>query len=131
MEDYKEQITRLAALGGDNPTIRTADGRTLRGKCWACLGRGWFSDPLGHMDDWRCDSCQGRSWVPVDRDEALAVCIERIGAIVDELVIVAPDEVTNSWSVENAYDLNCADTLGSGDTVYAAVFAAAKQVVKK
>ena len=79
---HEAEILELAALGGDNPTIRTADGRMLRRECpchqYEYGTDEWWSVACETCTDTDGDECQcdGRFWLPVSEDTAFVVCLE-------------------------------------------------------
>ena len=74
MGDYDATILELALLGGDNPTIRTGDGRTLRRECSCECHKGVLR--FHSVVEGICKVCQGRGWLPVGEDTAVVVIIE-------------------------------------------------------
>jgi len=122
MNKHTDTITDLG-LKTDiegKPTIRTADGRTLRRKCpnkakdariYSKTAES-FCEVLG--DNCLCD---GRGWLPVSEDTAVVVCLEWLQ------MVLWPPMKGKDWAVQLSREFV------EGETLPAAVFAAARKVV--
>lgn len=120
----------LAKRGGDNPTIVTADGRTLRLVCPGykhgpdyCVQEFGYTIEAGgsYFEDITIASCQGRGWVPVSSDTAVVVKLEWL--------------IQQTWGTTSLRKVRIEsvvlDTIRitlEGKPLPAAVFAAAKRV---
>jgi len=158
MSDYDAAILELAALGGDTPTIRTADGRSLRRVCDGrkydggmmfirCLLKYREDLSLSHLDDEAVMAryvvndrpvfippedcvCDGRGWLPVDEDTAVVVCLEWLLTQYADVRLYDFTKVSpgNEPVRVYRYSLPATEQIGKGNILAAAVFAAARKV---
>ena len=132
MSDHSAAILELAALGGDTPTIRTADGRTLREGCHMGGKIAWDKSAVEIVT--QCSSlgtecvCQGRGWLPVSEAEAVVVCLKWLPTRYRYMTLYAPGILTNCWTVQVNTHLMRHPSSYNGETLDAAVFAALEAV---
>ena len=133
---------------GKVPRIRVSDGkggwRTLRRECAFCKGNPHRTlDGVDYVDEGvirdnvpvTCGPCDGRGWVPVDEDTAVVVCLEWLfgPTVAPHGMLYSQELYINPDSRLGHYQFRCHDDrpgwqIGYGDTLPAAVFAAAREV---
>jgi len=101
------------------PLIRTSDGRTLRKPCTSLACR----DPkkwggVGYVQTGAHKDCNGRGWLPVDEDTAVV-------SIIDWAMDGCPPKGDSGDLLREITD----GLLNTAANTYAAVFAAAKEIV--
>lgn len=136
-------VVRCGCGTGKVPRIRTSDGRTLRKHCpnkrrvIAVVVEDRVSNEVTDNCEVLLENCicQGRSWVPVSKAEAVVVCLEWLRQvtkthprITEVMMGLLPN---GAYLTEEDRGSILAEVLNDDDPIPAAVLAAAKRVAEE